>query len=171
MEQTFARELLDFLDASPSCYHAAANVAAALEQAGYRCLREYEPRHLEQGRCLLCDAGPLHRGRLPHPHRRCPGLFAGSGPQRFPPPSSSGRRQSLPPPRQLPAAECGALRRRHLAVLAGSAAVGGRPGDGTERRRCPQPPCQHRPGSAGDPQRGHPHGPGGQQKRRAGPGP
>ena len=49
MEQTFARELLDFLDASPSCYHAAANVAAALEQAGYRHLMEFEPWHLERG--------------------------------------------------------------------------------------------------------------------------
>ena len=49
MEQTFARELLEFLDASPSCYHAAANVAAVLEQAGYQCLREYEPWHLERG--------------------------------------------------------------------------------------------------------------------------
>ena len=49
MEQTFARELLDFLDASPSCYHAAANVAAALEQAGYWHLMEFEPWHLERG--------------------------------------------------------------------------------------------------------------------------
>lgn len=38
-----------FWDASPSCYHAAANVAAALEQAGYWHLMEFEPWHLERG--------------------------------------------------------------------------------------------------------------------------
>ena len=40
MEQNLNRQLLAFLDASPSCYHAVANVAAELEKAGYQKLME-----------------------------------------------------------------------------------------------------------------------------------
>ena len=40
MEQEITRRLLAFLDASPSCYHAAANVAEALLKAGYTWLYE-----------------------------------------------------------------------------------------------------------------------------------
>lgn len=49
MEQEITRRLLVFLDASPSCYHAAANVAEALLQAGYTRLYEGEPWQLAEG--------------------------------------------------------------------------------------------------------------------------
>ena len=49
MEQEITRRLLAFLDASPSCYHAAANVAEALLQAGYTRLYEGEPWQLTEG--------------------------------------------------------------------------------------------------------------------------
>ena len=49
MDQNISRQLLEFLDASPSCYHAAANVAKELLAAGYTRLYEGEPWHLEEG--------------------------------------------------------------------------------------------------------------------------
>ena len=49
MEQEITRRLLAFLDASPSCYHAAANVSEALLQAGYARLYEGEPWQLTEG--------------------------------------------------------------------------------------------------------------------------
>ena len=49
MEQEITRRLLAFLDASPSCYHAAANVEAALLKAGYTRLYEGEPWQLTEG--------------------------------------------------------------------------------------------------------------------------
>ncbi len=49
MDETISRQLLAFLDASPSCYHAVANVAAELLAAGYTRLYEGEPWHLEKG--------------------------------------------------------------------------------------------------------------------------
>ena len=42
MEQEVTRRLLDFLDASPSCYHAVDNLARRLEAEGYERLREAE---------------------------------------------------------------------------------------------------------------------------------
>ena len=49
MEQEITRRLLAFLDASPSCYHAAANVAETLLQVGYTRLYEGEPWQLTEG--------------------------------------------------------------------------------------------------------------------------
>ena len=49
MEQNLNRQLLDFLDASPSCYHAVANVAAELERAGYVKLMESRKWELAAG--------------------------------------------------------------------------------------------------------------------------
>ena len=49
MEQNLNRQLLDFLDASPSCYHAVANVAAELERAGYVKLLESRKWELTAG--------------------------------------------------------------------------------------------------------------------------
>jgi len=49
MEQTLNRQLLDFLDASPSCFHAVANVAEELESAGYERLMESQVWKLAVG--------------------------------------------------------------------------------------------------------------------------
>lgn len=40
--KTLNRELLDFIDNSPTAWHAAANIAAELERAGYTRLCEEE---------------------------------------------------------------------------------------------------------------------------------
>ena len=48
MVQT-TRELLDFLDASPSCYHAVRNVTEILKEAGYQELLEFQMWTLKQG--------------------------------------------------------------------------------------------------------------------------
>ena len=49
MEQKINRQLMDFLDASPTCYHAAANVAETLRDAGYTQLREEAEWALAEG--------------------------------------------------------------------------------------------------------------------------
>ena len=49
MEQEVTRRLLDFLDASPSCYHAVDNLTRRLEAEGYERLREAEPWTLRTG--------------------------------------------------------------------------------------------------------------------------
>ena len=49
MEQTYVQQLLKFLEASPSCYHAAYAVAKELENDGYQQLQEFEPWQLREG--------------------------------------------------------------------------------------------------------------------------
>ena len=49
MEQELSRRLLDFLDSSPSCYHAVDNLARRLEAEGYERLREAQPWTLQSG--------------------------------------------------------------------------------------------------------------------------
>ena len=51
------RNLCDFLDASPSVYHAAANVASMLEAAGYQKLSEGDAWTLEKGGKYYCTRG------------------------------------------------------------------------------------------------------------------
>ena len=47
--QECAREMLDFIEASPSCFHAVANVALMLKEQGFRELKEAEDWDLTQG--------------------------------------------------------------------------------------------------------------------------
>ena len=49
MEQELSRRLLDFLDGSPSCYHAVDNLSRRLEAEGYERLREAQPWTLQSG--------------------------------------------------------------------------------------------------------------------------
>lgn len=57
MEQNLNRQLLDFLDASPSCYHAVANVAAELKNAGYQKLMESRTWELASGGAYYVERG------------------------------------------------------------------------------------------------------------------
>ena len=47
--QKTAKELLDFIEKSPTCFHAVANIGAMLEEAGYVRLRENEEWKLVKG--------------------------------------------------------------------------------------------------------------------------
>lgn len=49
--------LMEFLDHSPSVYHAAANLTQSLQQAGYTRLTEYEPWNLLPGGCYYLTRG------------------------------------------------------------------------------------------------------------------
>lgn len=49
MHKTELTDLLRFLNASPSCYHAAANIASALEKAGFTRLWESRPWDVAPG--------------------------------------------------------------------------------------------------------------------------
>lgn len=50
MKRTITEQLMNFLDASPSCYHAVAEVSAYLEAQGYQHLWEFRPWALERGK-------------------------------------------------------------------------------------------------------------------------
>ena len=47
--QKTAKEMLDFIEKSPTCFHAVANIGAMLEEAGYVRLRENEEWKLVKG--------------------------------------------------------------------------------------------------------------------------
>ena len=51
MEQAknLAKELMTFIDNSPSCYHVTANFADMLEQAGYQALNEQDKWEIQAG--------------------------------------------------------------------------------------------------------------------------
>ncbi|MEE2651701.1 MAG: M18 family aminopeptidase, partial [Pseudomonadota bacterium] len=49
-KQTFNQQLMAFLDASPTPFHAASNMAAALDAAGFIALDERDDWSLEAGR-------------------------------------------------------------------------------------------------------------------------
>ena len=49
MEKTIVRKMIDYVDASPSCYHAAENLKKVLMDSGYRLLRESEVWQLQRG--------------------------------------------------------------------------------------------------------------------------
>ncbi|MBQ9346039.1 MAG: M18 family aminopeptidase, partial [Oscillibacter sp.] len=49
MDPQLIQDCLDFLNQSPGCYHAAANLAARLEAAGHTPLREEAPWNLSPG--------------------------------------------------------------------------------------------------------------------------
>lgn len=57
MEQELTRQLLRFLNESPSCYHAAAGAARTLEEAGYTQLWEGQPWRLEEGKGYYVTRG------------------------------------------------------------------------------------------------------------------
>ena len=47
--QKTAREMLDFIEKSPTCFHAVANIGTMLEEAGFQRLRETEEWKLQKG--------------------------------------------------------------------------------------------------------------------------
>jgi len=49
MEKTLSRQLLDFLEASPSCYHAVENLRQELLAQGYEQLLEFQPWKIRRG--------------------------------------------------------------------------------------------------------------------------
>jgi len=49
MEREISRQLLDFLNASPSCYHVIDQLSAKLREAGYQQLWEAQPWNVEKG--------------------------------------------------------------------------------------------------------------------------
>lgn len=51
MDKSVTRELMDFIDRSPSCFHAVDNLAAMLEKAGFSELDEGERYSLGRGSC------------------------------------------------------------------------------------------------------------------------
>lgn len=67
MEKTMTEQLLKFLDASPSCYHAVAEVSKSLEERGYQRLWEVQPWTLETGKkyYILRGDSSLIAFRLP----------------------------------------------------------------------------------------------------------
>lgn len=57
MEKTTVRRLMDYLNDSPSCYHAAAKLKDMLLEAGYQSLRESEVWQLQRGGKYFVERG------------------------------------------------------------------------------------------------------------------
>lgn len=131
------QKLFRFLDESPTCYHAVANAKAALTAAGAVELRESEQWKLEKGTLYVVERGDSALVAFRVPEGPFHGFLMGGGPQRFSHLQGAGDRRSGFR-RQYPAAQRGALRRRCVAWLAGSALVCGGPGDDPAGR----PPCE-----------------------------
>ena len=79
MEQDLSRRLLDFLDGSPSCYHAVENVRRALEAAGYRQLWEFQPWRLEAGGRYFVIRGDSTLAAFRVPRGTARGFLIGAG--------------------------------------------------------------------------------------------
>lgn len=55
MYKETAKQVLDFIQKSPSCFHAVAEMAAMLKNAGYEELRECESWELKRGGKYFTD--------------------------------------------------------------------------------------------------------------------
>ncbi len=78
METT--QKLLRFLDESPTCYHAAANVCAALKAAGAVELRKIRAVAAGAGNTICCGTGRFGPHGLPAAGGEAAGLSVGGGP-------------------------------------------------------------------------------------------
>ena len=84
MEQEITRRLLAFLNASPSCYHAAASVETALLKAGYTRLYEGEPWQLTEGGRYFVLRGGASVIAFRVPRRDFRGFMIAAGHSDFP---------------------------------------------------------------------------------------
>ena len=71
--------LLDFLDASPSCYHTVENLARALTEAGYRRLREEECWEVFEGGKYFVIRGDSSLAAFRVPRRDFQGFMIAAG--------------------------------------------------------------------------------------------
>ena len=143
------QKLFRFLDESPTCYHAAANAKAALTAAGAVELRESEQWKLEKGTLYVVERGdsalvafrvpegPFHGFLMAAAHSDSPTFKVRETAEA----ASAGNTLRLSDTvygSDSAAAQCGALRRRCVAWLAGPALVCGGPGGDPAGR----PPCE-----------------------------
>ena len=113
----YVRELLDFIEKSPGCFHLTANMASALTQAGYVRLYERKPWEvrpggkyfvIRNGSSLAAFAG-TEKGDGRFPYHGQPRRLAHLSPQ---------RKSGIGAGRKICAAQCGEIRRHadvHLA--------------------------------------------------------
>ena len=73
------RGLLDFLNASPSCYHAVENLARALTGAGYHRLWEEEPWTVSEGGKYFVIRGDSSLAAFQVPRRDFRGFMIAAG--------------------------------------------------------------------------------------------
>ncbi len=71
--EKYAREMLDFIEKSPGCFHAVANVAEMLEAQGFQRLEEADCWDLERGSCFYTvrNDSSLIAFRLPGRDKGC----------------------------------------------------------------------------------------------------
>ena len=79
-----AKELLTFLQNSPSCFHAVKNVVDMLTAAGFTEVKEEESWKLEGWRPLFCDPQSVFCDRYLRYREKILRLSDHSKPQRFP---------------------------------------------------------------------------------------
>ena len=79
MEKNLSRQLLDFLDASPSCYHAVDNLMRDLLEAGYQRLWEFQTWQLEEGGKYFVVRGDSSLAAFRIPRRDFCGFMIAAG--------------------------------------------------------------------------------------------
>ena len=79
MEQALSRQLLAFLDASPSCYHAVDNLAKTLLAEGYERLWESQPWELREGGKYFVVRGDSTLAAFRVPRRGFRGFMLAAG--------------------------------------------------------------------------------------------
>lgn len=83
MDKTWTQDLLDFLDRSPTCYHAVAELAVKLTAAGYRPLEEHEPWTLTPGQGYFVVRGQASLAAFRGAGGTVAGICHRGSPQRF----------------------------------------------------------------------------------------
>ena len=133
------QKLVRFLDESPTCYHAAANVKAVLNAAGAVELRESKPWKLEKGTLYVVERGDSAVIAFRVPEKRFHGFLLAAAHSDSP--TFKIRERGFR--RQYPAAQRGALRRRDLAGLAGPAPICGWTGGDPAGKPPAEPAGEH----------------------------
>ena len=83
MDKTWTQDLLDFLDRSPTCYHAVAELAAKLTAAGYPAAGGARALDSDTGTGVFCCPGPGVPGGFPGAGGTVAGICHRGSPQRF----------------------------------------------------------------------------------------
>lgn len=97
MNGTLSRKLLDFLNTSPTCYHAADNLARRLTEQGYTRLWEHESWDLTPGGRYFVLRGRRRPAAFRLPRQKAVGFMAAAAHGILPRSRSASRQKQRPP--------------------------------------------------------------------------
>lgn len=163
MYHHIAKELLAFLDASPTCFHAVKNMKEMLLSQGFTPLSEREKWDLSPGGRYFVTRTiqPLSLSPFPKTESEVFCIMASHSDS---PTFKIKENPEVWRRRPLYTAQRRALWRHDLRPLAGPASLCGRPGCRKRGRAIYHQAGQHRPGPGADSQHGNPHQQGAEQR-------